>query len=241
MSYSKRIAKKSFLVALVCTLIALSPLIIPLPSENAIIVLSSVGGTIALIALITGCVYAWMATREKDIEKGDALAKWTYTDDEWAKFIAIEAVANASIKKTMLKIMIGFCVLFGVGFFVMDPDGGKYVAMVMGGLAVLLTIVAFASIHNDKKRLQTKSEALIAKDGLMFGQQFVSWTILGSSLDNITYHETLDPGILDFQYSMPNVRTGMRQSYNVRIPVPASQRASVEMLAGKLQKPLTRT
>jgi len=240
MSPSTKTAKTSFLIALVTGVIAFLPLMVTIKNVNTIIVISSVSGTFSLIALVTGIVYAWMATREKDIQKGDALAKWTYTDDEWAKFVVIENVANAAIKMTMLKIMIGFCALFGVGFFVMDPNGGKFVAMVMAGLAVIVTIVAFVSIRMAQNRLKTKSEAVIARDGLIFGHSFTSWSVIGSSLDGMTYFETLDPGILDFAYSMPDVRTGLRQTYSVRIPVPATERYSIDALATKLRTTVKR-
>jgi hypothetical protein len=195
--------------------------------------ISAVCVFVSLTAFVTAIMYWVMARGEKRIQTGDALVHWTYTDEEWSKFVAAEKLADASSKTTILKIIIGFCVLFGIILYIADPESGKFVAMMMAGLAILMTFVAYLSIRSTKKFLKTKAETYISRDGILFGDKFCTWTMAGTKLEKITLHETTDPAIVDFEYSIFMPRQG-RQHHNIRVPVPTSERKAVRSMLGEI-------
>ncbi len=232
--------RNCFVMSVLTLFVALTPWIFRFTNQNLTIAVATMGGTVSFIMLLSGIVFALMAKNEKAMETSGAFAHWTYTDDEWQKFIAREHVTNVGAKVSTFKLTVVICAIVGTGYYAMDPVGGPYVALSMVGLVAILGTVALVSVRMARQRLMTKSDAYIGKEGIVFGQQFVSWRFAGSKLEMMTYVESTDPAIVDFQYSVISPRS-LKEYYNIRIPVPASQRASVEMLAGKLQKPLTRS
>jgi MFS family permease len=160
--------RKSALTSLVVSAISLIGIFIPslvgIDGFDGGFAISAVCFAVFLIAIICAPVFWWISRKEKGLREGEHLAHWTYTDEEWIKFVKMENVMDASFKKTMFLIIMAFAVLCGIGFYIMDPEGGLYVAYAMAGLVVLMGLVALLTTYTAKRRLNKKGEVFISKD-----------------------------------------------------------------------------
>jgi len=187
---------------------------------------------IFITAIICAGVFWWMAGKEKKIIQGEHLAHWTYTDEEWTKFAKLERKMDASSKKILFFVIMGFAVFFGIFFVIMDPESGIYVAYAMAGLIVLMGLVAWLSIRSTSKNLNRKSESYVTKDGVIANGTMHFWSMPGSRLESANYHQETDPKYIEFVYSFV-ARYG-RQSNEVRVPIPKAGENDVAGLIAKL-------
>jgi len=230
-------SKKYALISLIVSLAALVGIFVPslagIDGFDGGFAISAVCIVVFLTAFICAIVFWWMSRKEDKITHGENLAHWTYTDEEWTKFAQTERKMDASGKKILFFIILGFAVLCGVGFMIMDPENGIYVAYAMAGLVVLMGLVAWLSIRSASKKLKHKGETYISKDGVLINGQMHAWSMLGSRLEGANYHQETDPKYIEFAYSFV-ARYG-RQTVQVRVPVPKDKEADVAGIVSKLK------
>lgn len=179
----------------------------------------------AIVFAITGIVVTVMYFRRAgaldNIVNGEnLLAHWTYTAEEWQKYME-EEIAEFQAEKTRLFIMIAvISAVVGVGFYLFHRDDLIFTLVIFGGLIVLIGFVAFLSIilHRFQNR-PGASEAYISRDGVYISRQFHNWVGMGARLEDARYDEEHHSRPrLEFDYSTPG--KDMRYDYNVRVPVP---------------------
>lgn len=233
-------SKKTMRGALVFTVLGVAgvflPSILGIDGFDGGFAISMISGFVALTALITALVFWRMSVNEKAIEQGEnQLAHWTYSDEEWAKFTVIEHETNKKEKKMMFYIVTGFAVFFGVLFLIIDPESGKFVALAMVGLIVLIAFVAWYSIWSAHRRnLKQKGEVFISPMGVIMNGQFHAWNMMGARLEGVTLITDVAPKCLEFTYSQRG-KNG-RQNTSVRVPVPAAEEHHVDELVKKLEE-----
>ena len=182
-----------------------------------------------LLIMITGIVTSIMFFRlaksyDRILSHKDLLARWTYSDTEWKAFTEADYRIDRKNRWMLAGIISAFAIFFGVLFAIIDPEAGIYVLFVMLGLIILVSITAFlTSQQNYRRNVRHKGETLIASDGIILNGQLHSWTVIGSRLDRVAHIEGTPP-MIEFEYSAPS-RSG-RDSYTVRVPIPAGQEKS---------------
>jgi hypothetical protein len=152
-------------------------------------------------------------------DDGKILLRWSYEPEEWRAFVGEDFLRERRAKWQVYGIVAGFCVFFGVLFFVLDPhQGGPWVLGVMLGLCVLLALVILVSTRAvQNQRLHARPEVRIGEDGLLLGNEFHQWKGWRARLEQCEV-DTGHPPFLAFTYSTP-ARHG-RQFNTVRVPIP---------------------
>lgn len=165
------------------------------------------------------------------------LLRWTYDPDEWRAFVGEDFVRERRAKWQVYGIVAGFCVFFGVLFFVLDPhEGGQWVLGVMLGLCVLLAFVILVGTRVVRKhRLNARAEVRIGEDGLLLGNEFHQWRGWGARLEQCEV-DTGHPPFLAFTYSTP-AKHG-RQINTVRVPIPRNHDDEAAGLVAHFQQKL---
>ena len=219
--------RKSSIVSVVIAAVGIIIMFVP-----AILGMEGMAGgyavvVLGIVVLITGIVaffvYTWRAKKLDDMLNGkNLLVHWTYTQDEWQRYTEKAHEEKKSAHKTLFLIISGFAIATGAGFFIKDPDSGKYVFLVMLGLIVIIGFVAYLTTMLDYRRNKKNlGEAYIATDGVYLNRVLHTWKGLATHLDNVVYEEEAQS--LIFTYIALD-RIGLH-SYTVRVPVPQGQKA----------------
>lgn len=226
--------RKSSIISLVIAAIGVIVMFLP-----AILGIEGIDGGYAIILLgvvviITGIVafiiYTWRANKLDAMLGGkNLLVHWTYSQDEWQRYTERAHEDKKSASRILFYIISGFALATGIGFFIKDPDSGKYVFLAMLGLIFLMGIIAYVTTMLDYRRNKKNlGEAYIARDGLFLNGVLHTWKGLATRLDTVVYEEEAQS--LVFTYVALD-RVGLHP-YTVRVPVPQGQEAKAsELLA----------
>ena len=184
--------------------------------------------------LMVAIMYQGRARALDGILNGEKqLAHWKYGPAEWQSFAEKEYAREKTDKRNLFLLVAAICLVVGVVFTISHPDGGLVVLGVLGGLLVIIAIVAITTTRYDywmnKKYL---GEAFITPDGVYLNRQLHLFRGWGASLDGVYYNE--EEKFLAFQYSTPN-RNG-RSDYTLRVPVPAGKEQEARQVLSSFQK-----
>ncbi|HQF92065.1 MAG TPA: hypothetical protein PL162_08345 [Synergistaceae bacterium] len=188
--------------------------------------MSSGGGAMILlgIALIfVGILMALFLRKRAQIldrllSEKDLLAHWTYTPDEWEAYAKKDLLFRSSHSKKTFFLIAFFAVLFGMVFFIADPEAGRFVALGLAAVMLLMAVVAKLSVDRARRRqTQEAKELLLSAEGLWLAGELHTWTVGGARLEGVTYAPE-DRKILSFTYSTPG-KNGP-QYYTVRVLIP---------------------
>lgn len=191
---------------------------------------------ISLTAFISGFFLENMQKQKSELDFGkEILAEWTYSAEEWQKYIVTDLEADRIRKMGLFYTISAWAILFAILFPVFDREAGWIVSCVMLGLVGLIGIVAFLSIKIVHwKNLNTmKYRAIIGKNALKIGEQFHYWKGFGLRLDSVGFDKSKQ--LLIFSYSSLS-RAG-RDYYSARIPVPSDKINEAEELIKVYDRP----
>ena len=235
-SANKKVARYSLVAGILAFIGIFIPELIGMDGYNGGFALSFFCIFISLSAFLTAIVFWKYAKKEQKIREGEnVLAKWSYSDKQWDKFTKLEYEIDRSYKKMLLKIIIFFALLFGIGFWVFDSENGIYVFYAMLGLIALMTGVAYYSIYAaHQKNLKHKGEITISTAGLIMNEQFMPFNAFGSKLKNVDYNKKLKPKYLEFELAY-FTRTG-EQSNFVRVPVPEKEEKNIDRILKEVRR-----
>jgi len=193
----------------------------------------------AIVLTITGIVVAIMYFRRAqaldNIVTGEnLLAHWTYTAEEWQKYIEEEFAEEKAAKTRLFAMVAIISAIVGIGFYLFKRDHPVLILLIFGGLIVFSGIVAFLSVVLGRFRNRPDQRgAYISRDGVYLGRQFHTWQGMGARLENACYKEehTSLPR-LEFDYSTPG--RDMRYDYSVRVPVPSGKEEEARKILAEI-------
>ncbi|MGB3008315.1 MAG: hypothetical protein WBC06_17500 [Chitinophagaceae bacterium] len=191
-------------------------------------------GFLALIAFITAIVYIPRAKEFNKLTKElQPLAHWTYSQQEWDEFIKEDLKETIAVNKATLRLVIIISIIVCAILLLMYKD--NLFILIIGGLILLLTLVAFIA-PLIRKRILSKGihEAFIGKDAAYVGGTFQTWKHLRARLFNVEVDTTVPIPIVHIEFEFPTLQ-GIQQSI-VRIPVPAGKLEEAKKIAVILQK-----
>jgi len=227
--------KISLIVSILAFIGIFTPYFTPWAESDNCYAISAGFILIFIFGIVSFFVYRRMGRQETLVKSGEKLiAHWFYTDQEWKDFTETENKLNKSEKKMLFFIIAGFALLFGVIFFIADPEGGIFVVYAM--LALIVIIAATAIITTKLahlKNLRNKGEAYISLEGVIINGTFHAWNLYGSKFESVTFARESIPKYLEFTYSI--VARHGRQNQTVRVPVPRKEEKNVPSIIESLE------
>jgi hypothetical protein len=158
----------------------------------------------------------------------DLLVVWRYQPDEWARYATAEHLRERAEKRALFIVIAVISLVVAVGFLVMDPDSGRFVAAVLFGVVLLCALAAVLSTRAAHRRnLRRVGEALIAPGGLYLNRVLHTWSGAGERLESVSLEDG-DAAFVQFVYSARG--KGQRQEASVRVPVPRGQEQAARWL-----------
>jgi hypothetical protein len=190
---------------------------------------------LVIVGIIVIIIFALRAKRLARILRGEGvLAHWTYSSDKWKAYAEKEYKTEKGEKKALLIIISVIALVIGIIFFLINPQSGAWVLLVMVALIGILAFMAwFTSWYNHRENLKYHGEAYIADKAVYLNRQLHMWGGIGEKLENVELVKDGDLPLLVITYSVPT-RSG-RSSTSVRIPVPPGKENEAEGIAAGMK------
>lgn len=214
------------IISAIATILAIGliflPRLIQMDGMRGGYALSFVSFFVAVSAAAT-TLFFWGRAKSLDhlLVGNNLLAHWTYESTEWQRYTEAEWQEQVAEKAQILLIILVWALLIGGLFWLLDPEAGWIVLLVMLGLILLLAGLTYGlpRLWFARHRF-TVGEAWIATTAIYFSGNFVRWNYWGVRLEQVDLLEQEGnvPACLCFYLSYPS-RAG-RQIQNLRIPVP---------------------
>jgi len=235
-SSSKKIAGISLLIGTASLIGLLTPGVIGREGAEGGFAVSAFCLFILISAVVTAIVYFRLSAQEAKILRGvDLIARWKYSPEEREKFAELEYKIDRSYKKYLLYMIIFFALLFGIGYWILDPESGISVFLSMLGLIVLMTAIFSISIFaTHRKNSKKRGDVYISRRGIIANRRLYSWKMLGTKLRQIRYDHESAPKYLEFEFSTL-ARYGTARN-SVRIPVPKDEESRVGNIIEELSR-----
>jgi hypothetical protein len=197
-------------------------------NQLAVILGLTLAGCMAFVLLfVTFCMAVFVipkADRElAAFGRGEYLAHWTWTPEEWERFVRTEKRswrACVWIVPLAMFLIAGACAVWG------DEDG-SLLASIFAALGGVMTIVAWA-VATSRKRFfergrRSRPHAYIGPLSLYFNGAYHSWTSFGTSLGGV---QLIDgpPLMVEFRLEVGDY------SSEVWVPVPAGREEEARRL-----------
>jgi hypothetical protein len=160
-------------------------------------------------------------------ERGEFLAHWTYSEQEWRSFHDAERRrANTVLLWASVSLVAVALVLVAVGLFTPTDRGAWLAAAGAVGLtaALVAALLGGANAAGHRRSFTSTREAFVGRESAFINGTHHRWTALGTTLDTV---ELLpagpagQPAAIQFNLLLQS-RHG-RGSQSVRVPVPAGR------------------
>ncbi|MCB1278657.1 hypothetical protein [Prosthecobacter sp.] len=224
MNRDLKFARRAWIVALIAFLACFVPGLAGWDMMDIGFALIMLCGMVSLTALITALVFR---SRGKQAEAllsgtGEFIVEWSIPPELWREILQLQCEEEKTMKMGLLRIVWFFCVLFGVGFIVFDPDAGIVVGVVMLLLMVMTGLLAKLTPGARMRRLgKAETRVRVGKKCVMLGDELHSWSMPGSWLRDVALEEEDGRSWLRVCYAFIT-RTGIQEE-NVLLPVPPSE------------------
>jgi hypothetical protein len=204
-----------------------------------------IAGALALLVAAAGLSVALMTPRQ--VRRIDALfsgqnllAHWTYSPDEWSRFLQAEFARVRRMRIGLLVLLLSVVAIAGLVVFISarryhllasnveDPLVGVIGAL-MAFLLIALLIWSINYREVTRRRDIGAGSIYISTGGVLIGGSLESWDSMfgGGRLVRVAY-ERGDPDAILFRYSHSTGRG--RDVKDVHVPVPRNHQADAERL-----------
>lgn len=191
-------------------------------------------GFLALMFLIAAIIYRPRA-KEFDRLANDlnSLARWTFSEDEWAAFTEEDRKESLAANKSILKLLIIISAIICGILALIYKD--FFFVYILTGIIVFYGIIALTVPFFKKKSLLKGSrDVIIGEESIIVGSTFQTWKFLGAKLRGaVVSHESNIPLLL-IRVDFPT-RHGFQESI-IRSPIPPGKLKDAEQIAQLLQK-----
>ncbi len=189
---------------------------------------------LAITMAIVTIMYAGRAkSLDTMLDKKDMLVHWTYTAEEWQTYTQKAYRADTRDKWNLYKLVMGITVIVCIGFFLFHRDSGIIMVVMALGLGTLLAaVILITTTYDHLQNENHRGEVFITRNGAFVNRQLHLWKGWGAQLDDIQYNEK--DRIIEITYSIPS--TTMRNTFTIRIPVPAGQDAKAREVIAQLNQ-----
>jgi hypothetical protein len=222
-------------IAVIGIIIVFIPSIIGLDGFDGGFAMSAGGIFVTIMGIVGAVIYARLAGRLHDIlNNRDLLAHWKYTAEEWRRYTEQEHHEDAAARKGLFIMIAVVAVIVGTVFWAVKRDNAPVIFGTIGGIIVitgLAALISAQSVYRENKK--RTGEAYLTLDGVYLNRQLHIWKGLGNRLEDIEYDEPAGfPPRISVAYSSPG--TNIRNSYEVRIPVPTGEEARAKLFVSRI-------
>ena len=226
----RRTAMVALFIALLAGIMIFVPELVGIDGFEGGFAISFFSLFILIMAIITAAIYLSFANKVEKILRGEGLlAHWIYPADYWMDYAKKEYTTEKSEKKGLFLIVTGFALFFGVLFWVLDPEAGFYVFLMM---IALIGIVAFAwrfsAWHTYHQNMTGPKEVYITKNAIYLNQRLYTWQTVLTSFDEATQENNQGLPLIVFRYTA-TTRAGP-QTYITRVPIPKGQEETAKKI-----------
>ncbi|MCW4024965.1 MAG: hypothetical protein NWF01_08025 [Candidatus Bathyarchaeota archaeon] len=220
----RKTATASFTIAFTFAIMIFVPEAVGIDGFDGGFAISFASFFIAIVGCIVGAVYLGYAGKLANIlNRKGILAHWTYTPQDWEMYTKKEQQTENAEKKGLFLIISAFALFFGVLFWVLDPEAGFYVFLVMLGLIGLVLFAwRFTVWSNYRQNLNGPKEVYITKDAIYLNGKLYMWRAPMTSFKSVSIEEKKNLSLLIFKYTT-YTRAGP-QTYTTRVPIPPDQK-----------------
>lgn len=224
MNRDLKFARRSWIIALIFFLACFVPGLANWDMMNGGFAMIMLCGMVSLTAIISALVFRSRGKQAAALlgGTGEFITEWTIPPELWREILQLQCEEEKAMKMSLLRIVWFFCVLFGVGFVVFDPDAGRWVALVMVLLMAATGLLAKLTPGARLRRLsKVETRVRVGKKCVMLGDELHSWSMPGSWLRDVALEEEDGRSWLRVCYAFIT-RTGIQEE-NVLLPVPESE------------------
>ncbi|MDD3792995.1 MAG: hypothetical protein PHY74_07675 [Candidatus Bathyarchaeota archaeon] len=233
----KNVAVTSFITAVIMTIMIFVPYLADIDPYNGGFAISLVSILIAVTAAIVGLMFIGQAKKVDQILRGQGvLAHWIYPVDLWREYAEKEYKTEKAQKKFLVIIVAAFAIFFGLLFWLLDPEPGFIVFLVMMGLIGLIILTwQFTAWYNYRKNTSnTTKQVYIRKDAVYLNNTLYEWATAFTSFNKVKLQKNKDLNLLVFIFTSLN-RTGP-QTYTIRVPIPPGKEENAKNIAEQINE-----
>ncbi len=167
------------------------------------------------------------------IRRGQRIAHWTYTKQEWSDYLNFEKEYRNDESKSIAIVLSVITAIVFIPFILLVHDGKFPMFLVMIGLFALFFIMGwiFPKITFYLRR-NSVGEAILLKKGILLDKQFHTWDFPLSKFNNAAFVEEPYRHLV-VVYDFID-RTGPR-SYAVNIPVPKKNKLDIKKIISNFE------
>lgn len=185
-----------------------------------------------IISTVTFAVYGAMQMKFKSVINHQKILDFYLKEDQFIQTAEKTSDEIKQTNKSMLMIMLAFCIIFGLlGLFILED--GYIFLLILCCLGIFLTFAAFvitkyrtAKLHRGSKRV------ILAKRAAFVAGEFHNWDMPGTALTGVRYvqhgEEANEVGYLEIKYSAITVPGP--SEYTVVVPLPFEMEAQAQQI-----------
>lgn len=224
----------SGIMALVGVLMFFTPIITGLDMDDGGGALILVGITMAISGL---ALFPLMYKRDKMynnlMNETDRLAYWEYSKEAWNRANEIRLLEGKEKAKVMIFVIDGLIFIITTIFAISDPDVAGPMFIVMGSIAVLLTIVAIVAPKITYAVAQKQTPiVMIGRKGALYGSELHYWNGIMGQFKTAIYNQKENVLRISYLYIGG---TAPRQTYELIIEVPSGQEKQAKSVVFELE------
>ncbi len=212
-------------------------------------VYQTVGSGFSFASIFMGAVFLsgalvglWLFGRQSAMLRrmlaGERLAHFTYTPQEWSRFVEWNYGEELSAKKGLWWVIFIVALLIGLGFVAVMRDAASL--WVFGFLMALMLLLGLLALGLPKltyhRQLKQPGQVIIGQEGIYLNGTVHSWHTWGSRLEKVLFKTKPLPHlevIYSYLMVLPRSLYAFRQAVAVRVPVPSGQEETGRKLAAQ--------
>lgn len=222
-------------IALIGLLMVLAPFIFDIDIMDGGGPLIFIGIFVFIAGILVSILFFGRSSSLGRMFRGEGLlAHWRYDSATWGRHSKDEYAYRKDANKVMFFLIGGMCLLTGLIFFILDPENGIYVFLVMLVMTVILGITAVLTAWLPYRRSRKRiSEAFISREGVYINGQLHTWRGLGSRLERVNF---INGNALEFAYSY--ITRAGRQEYVFHVPMPPGEEKRALFILNYFKNPI---
>ncbi len=183
---------------------------------------------VSLLGLACVAVFRYRARCLEQLLTGQAvLAHWQYPPAQWADYLAGEFASEKGEKLALWGVISAIALIIGIGFWIADPEAGKWVFAVMLGLSGLMAVFAVLMPRLRYRRLQKgPHEVYISQYAAWLNGELHTWYLFGSQPRGMRLQKRKKGGCrVEIHYSYASQAGSHPVKLSVPVPAGAEQNA----------------
>lgn len=186
---------------------------------------------VSLLGLACVAIFRYRAWRLDQLLTGqELLVHWRYPPAQWAEYLEREFAGEKFEKLALWGLISAMALLIGMGFWIADPEAGKWVFGGMLGLSGLLAVFAVLMPRLRYRRLKNgPHEAYISPYAASLNGELHTWYLFGSQPRRMRLQKQ-SKGLWRVEIHYSYASQAGSQPVKLSVPVPAGEEQAARKL-----------